>query len=267
MAAMDSDWLRHIFDFFSRTIAFTVTILATDISLMVLQKCCYFLLAIGNLKMAAMDSDWLKHFRPLKKNHYMYWHQFFRNVPLVVLKKCLYFLLRSEIQDGHHGLWLTETFLTSSPEQLHVLPQNFPQMFLEWSWRCVVTFWCDRNPRWLPWTLIDWDIFDFFSTTSALRITKFATNCSFYGPEEVLLLFVLIGNPRRLPRTLDWLRHFPLLKKHCMDDCQTFHKCSYYGPEEVLLLLVVISKSKCPLSTLMYLDIFTLPKNHCIGDH
>ena len=129
-------------------------------------------------------------------------------------------------------------------------------MFLEWSWRCVVTFCCDRNPRWLPWTVIGWDIFDFFSRTIALRITKFATNCSFYGPEEVLLLFVLIGNPRWLPRTLDWLRHFPLLKNHCMDDCQTFHKCSFYSPEEVLLLFVVIRKWKWPLSTLIYWDIF-----------
>ena len=118
MAALDSDWLRHfrlllrnhcmddhqsfqkrlcscpeevllllvairnprwppwtligwvIFDFFSRTIAWTITKLST-------------------------------------------------NVCLVVLKKCCYFSLQWEIQDGRHGLWLAETFSTSSKEPLH----------------------------------------------------------------------------------------------------------------------------------------------------
>ena len=41
------------------------------------------------------------------------------NVLLVVLKKCSYFSLRSEIQDGRLGLWLAETFSTSSQEPLH----------------------------------------------------------------------------------------------------------------------------------------------------
>ena len=92
VAIGNPDWLRwllppwtligwDIFDFFSRTIAWTITKLST-------------------------------------------------NVCLVVLKKCCYFSLRSEIQDGCLGLWLAETFSTSSQEPLHGWSPNFPEMFV-----------------------------------------------------------------------------------------------------------------------------------------
>ena len=140
------------------------------------------------------------------------------------------------IQDGRQGLWLAETFSTSCDlqEPLHfwlLLKTVWDQTCQKcssngpaWSF---VTFRCDRkskmaamdsdwlrhfwlllknhcmywhqtchkcssngpavvlllfvvigNPRWPPWTLIGWDIFDFFSRTTACTGTKLATNVS-----------------------------------------------------------------------------------------
>jgi len=48
------------------------------------------------------------------------------NVPHNFPTKCYYFLDRSEIQDGRHKLWLTDTFLISSNEQLKRFTPNVP---------------------------------------------------------------------------------------------------------------------------------------------
>ena len=63
------------------------------------------------------------------------------NVLLLVPKKWSDFLLLLEIQDGHYGLWLAETFSTSSQEPLHVLATNLPQMFFYCSQRVAQKGW------------------------------------------------------------------------------------------------------------------------------
>jgi len=70
------------------------------------------------------------------------------NVPYQVRTMCCYFLCRSEIQYGHPGLWLANTFSTSQ--------------------------------EWLQ--------------GSTLLYSKHG--CSLWGPDEVLLLFIWIRNPR-----------------------------------------------------------------------
>ena len=108
-----------IFDFFSRPIAWTITKLSTNVCLVVLRKCCYFSLQaeIQDGRLWTLISwDIFDFFSGT-----IAWTitKLSRNVCLVVLKKWFYFSLRSEIQDGSHGLWLAETFSTSSKEPLH----------------------------------------------------------------------------------------------------------------------------------------------------
>jgi hypothetical protein len=44
------------------------------------------------------------------------------------------------------------------------------------------------NPRWVPWSLISPDIYNFFARTTACEITRLAGN----GPQEVLVFFRVI---------------------------------------------------------------------------
>jgi len=62
------------------------------------------------------------------------------NVPDEVPTKCCYFLSRSEIQFSRPGLWLSETFSTSSQERLKGSTQISQQIFLMRFRPSVVTF-------------------------------------------------------------------------------------------------------------------------------
>ena len=182
------------------------------------------------------------------------------NVPLVVLKKCWYFLLWSEIQDGHHGLWLAETFSTSSQEPLHgrctKLTTNVPLVVLKKC--CYFLLWSSK--------MAAMDFAETFSTSSqnhCMEDNQTCHKCSFYGPdyhcdfttgrldlpkcsssgpEEVLILFVVIVNPRMdsdCPETFSTSSQAPLYGWS-----PNLPQMFLYGPEEVLLLFVVIMKSK-----------------------
>ena len=91
------------------------------------------------------------------------------------------------------------------------------------------------NPRWPPWTLIGWDIFDFFSRTIAWTITKLSTNvclvvlkkCCYFSLQSEIQDGCL---GLWLAETFSTSSQEP-----CMDDHQTCHKCSSSGPEEVFL--------------------------------
>jgi len=62
------------------------------------------------------------------------------NINYEVPTKCCYFSSRSKIQYGHPGLWLADTYWTSSQELLKGSTPNLPQMFLLRSRPSVVTF-------------------------------------------------------------------------------------------------------------------------------
>ena len=78
----------------------------------------------------------------------------------------LCFLGRSEKQDGRRGLWLAETFSTSSLKPLNGIPRNLTGSKISMSSTRFVFFGPIGKTGWPPRPLIGWDIFDFFSETN-----------------------------------------------------------------------------------------------------
>ena len=81
--------------------------------------------------------------------------------------KFVFFSSRSKNQNGRPGLWSAETFFFSTSLQLlNVIQRNLSGSKISTSSTKFVSFWQIRKPRWLPWYLIGWDIFHFFSATA-----------------------------------------------------------------------------------------------------
>ena len=74
----------------------------------------------------------------------------------------LCFSCRSEKQDGRPGLWLAETFSTSSLKPKRNSTKLVWKKDLNVLYQ-VCVFGAIRKTRWSPWPLIRWDIFDFSS--------------------------------------------------------------------------------------------------------
>ena len=75
--------------------------------------------------MAALASDWLRHFRLLLWNRWTEFNETWQEARSQRPLPSLCFSGRSEKQDGHPGLWLAETFLTSPLKPLNGIQQNF----------------------------------------------------------------------------------------------------------------------------------------------
>ena len=108
----------HIFDFFSETAERNLTKLDRKQDLNVLYQVCVFRADRKN-KMAAPASDWLRHFRLLLWNHWTEFKETWQEARSHCPLPSLCFSGRSEKQDGRPGLWLTETFSTSSLKPLN----------------------------------------------------------------------------------------------------------------------------------------------------
>jgi len=169
----------HILNFFSRTAGGIYSKYATHVPYEVPTKCCYCLswseihYGLPGLWLAdtfwTSSQKWLKGSTPNLPHMFLWgpdqvlllfksiWNTIWPLWPLIgghilnffsrtvegiysKLAKCCYFLNRSEIQYGHHGLWLADTFWTSSQEWLKESTSNLPYMFLMRSWPSVVTF-------------------------------------------------------------------------------------------------------------------------------
>ena len=76
----------------------------------------------------------------------------------------------SEKQDGHLGLWLAETFSTSSLKPLNGIQRNLTGSKISMSSTKSVFLGPMGNWRWLP--LIGWYIFDFSSETAEWNSKK-----------------------------------------------------------------------------------------------
>ena len=74
--------------------------------------------------MAALASDWLRHFRLLLLNHWTEFNETWQEARSQRPLLSLCFSSRSEKQDGRPGLWLTETFSTSSLKPLNRFQRN-----------------------------------------------------------------------------------------------------------------------------------------------
>ena len=82
------------------------------------------------------------------------------------------FLADRKKQDGHPGLWLAETFLTSFLKHLNGIQRNLSGNKITTSSTMFVFFWLIRKTIWPHWPLIDWDIFGFFSETAERNSIK-----------------------------------------------------------------------------------------------
>ena len=116
---------------------------------------------------------------------------------------------RSEKQDGRPGLWLAETFSTSSLKPLNRIQRNLTGSKISRSSTKFVFFGLIGKTRWPPWPLVGWDIFDFSSETAECNSTKFDRNQDL----NVLYQFCVFPADRKNKMAAlasDWLRHFRL---------------------------------------------------------
>ena len=112
-----------IFDFSSETTERNSTKLNRKQDLNILYQVCVFQGDWKN-KMAALASDWLRHFRLLLWNRWMEFNETWQDARSQRPLPSLCFSGRSEKQDGCPGLWLAETFSTSSLKPLNRIQWN-----------------------------------------------------------------------------------------------------------------------------------------------
>ena len=112
-----------IFVFSSETVERNSTKLDRKQGLNVLYQVCVFRVDRKN-KMAALASDWLRHFRLLLWNCWTEFKETWQEARSQRPLPSLCFSGRSEKQDGHHGLWLAETFSTSPLKPLNGIQGN-----------------------------------------------------------------------------------------------------------------------------------------------
>ena len=123
--------------------------------------------------MATLASDWLRHFRLLLWNHWTEFNETWQEARSQRPLPSLCFSGWSEKQDGCPGLWLAETFMTSSLKPLNAIQRNLTGSKISTPSTKFVFFRPIRKTRWPPWPLIGRDIFDFSSETTERNSTKF----------------------------------------------------------------------------------------------
>ena len=156
--------------FFSETAEQNSTKLDRKQDLNVLYQVCVFRADRKN-KMAATASDWLRHFL-LFWNRWTEFNETWQEARSQRPLPSLCFWGRSEKQDGRPGLWLAETFSTSSLKPLNGIQQNLTGSKISTSSTKFVFLGLIGKTRWPPWPLIGWDIFDFSSETAERNSTK-----------------------------------------------------------------------------------------------
>jgi len=98
------------------------------------------------------------------------------NFPYEVPTKYCYFWSRSEIQYGRPGLWLADTFSTSSQERLKGSTPNLPQMFFMMFQPSIVTFKDDPKSKMASLASDCGHIFNFWRRMAEGIYSKLATN-------------------------------------------------------------------------------------------
>ena len=113
----------------------------------------------------------LSHFWLLLWNHWTEFNETWQKARSQRPLPSLCFSSRSEKQDGRPGLWLAETFSTSSLKRLFRIQRNLTRSKISTPSTNFVFFGPIGKTRWPPWPIIGWDIFD-FSTETAERNSK-----------------------------------------------------------------------------------------------
>ena len=160
--------------------------------------------------MAALDSDWLRHFRLLLWNRWTEFKETWQEARSQRPLPSLYFSGQSEKPDGCPGLWLAETFSTSSLKPLNRIEQNLIGSKISTPSTKFVFFGPIGKTRWPPWPLISRDIFDFFSETAEPNWMKFDRKQDLNALYQVCVFRADRKNKMAVPAS-DWLRHFRLL--------------------------------------------------------
>ena len=160
--------------------------------------------------MAALASDWLRHFLLLLWNCWTEFNETSQEARSQRPLPNLCFSGRSEKQDGCPGLWLAEAFSTSPLKPLNRIQRNLTGSKILMSSTMFVFFGPIGKTRWLPWPLIDWDIFDFSSETAERNSTTLDRKQDLNVLYQVCVFRVDRKN-KMAALASDWLRHFWLL--------------------------------------------------------
>ena len=160
-----------IFDFFSETAEQNSMKLYRKQDLNVLYQVCVFRADRKN-KMAALASDWLRIFGLLLWNRWTEFNETWQEARSQCPLPSLCLSGWSENQDGCPGLWLAETFSTSSLKPLNRIQWNFTGSKISTSSTKFVFFRPIGKTRWSPRTLIGWDIFDFLLWNRGTEFNK-----------------------------------------------------------------------------------------------
>ena len=150
------------------------------------------------------------HFRLLLWNQWTEFNETWQKARSQCPVPSVCFLGRSEKQDGRPGLWLAETFSTSSLKPLNGIQRNLTGSKISMSSTKFVFFGPIRKTRWLPWLLIGWDIFDCSSETVELNSTKLDRKQDLNVLYQVCV-FRADQKNKMAALASDWLRHFGLL--------------------------------------------------------
>ena len=161
-------------------------------------------------KMAVLASDWLRHFRLILWNRWREFNETWQKARSQRPLPSLCFSGRSEKQDGRPDLWLAETFLTSPLKPLKGIQRNLTGSKISTPSTKFVFFGPIGKTRWLPWPLIGWDIFDFFSETAEGNSTKLDRKQDLNVLYQVCV-FRADRKNKMAALASDWLRHFWLL--------------------------------------------------------
>ena len=244
-----------IFDFSSETAERNSTKLDRKQDLNVLYQVCVFW-ANRKKKMAALASDWLRYFRLLLWNGWTEFNETWQEARSQHPLPSLCFSGRSEKQDGRPGLWLDETFSTSSLKPLNRIQPNLTGSKISTSSTKFVFFGPIGKTRWPPWPLIGWDIFDFSSETTEQNSTKLDRK------QDLNVLYrvcVFLAHPKNRMAALasDWMRHFRLLLWNRWTEFnETWQEARSQRPLLSLCFFGLIGKTRWPPWPLIGWDIF-----------
>ena len=152
----------------------------------------------------------LSHFRLLLWNRWTEFNETWQKARSQRPLPSLCFSSRSEKQDGRPGLWLAETFSTSSLKPLNRIQRNLTGSKISMPSTKFVFFGPIGKTIWPPQPLIGWDIFDFSSESTEQNSTKLDRKQDL---NALYLVCVFRADRKNKMAALasDWLRHFRLL--------------------------------------------------------